>query len=169
MFPLKAMIKQFQMPCDKSLELFHSLIRPIALYNSENLAHLTHHQIKSIEENKTTLLSCLTQSYLENTQQKFIKFLLGVKRNCSNMATLGELGEYPLLLNAFVTLFSFWHRTTQAHEETLINKALVFITNNDTSQSEWIATVKFILNELNMTTYYHSYGQGGYVCYRILY
>ena len=126
MFPLKAMIKQFQMPCDKSLELFHSLIRPIALYNSENLAHLTHHQIKSIEENKTTLLSCLTQSYLENTQQKFIKFLLGVKRNCSNMATLGELGEYPLLLNAFVTLLSFWHRTTQMHEETLVNNCLLY-------------------------------------------
>ena len=34
------------------------------------------------------------------------------------------------------------------HEETLVNK--VFITNNDTSQSEWIATVTFILNELNM-------------------
>ena len=153
MFPLKAMIKQFQMPCDKSLELFHSLIRPIALYNSENLAHLTHHQIKSIEDNKTTLLYCLTHSYLDNTQQKFIKFLLGVKRNCSNMATLGELGEYPLLLNALVTLLSFWHRITQMHEVTMVNKALLFITNNNTAQSEWMATVKFILKDLNMTTY----------------
>ena len=153
MFPLRAMIKQFQLPCGKSLELFHSLIRPIALYNSENLAHLTHHQIKSIVENKTTLLSYLTNSYLDNSQQKFLKFILGVKRNCSNMATLGELGEFPLLLNAFISLLSFWHRSTQMQDDTLVKKALQFISENDTSQSEWIATVKFLLNELNMANY----------------
>ena len=57
MFPLKGIIKQFQMPCNESLKLFHSLIEPIALYNSENLAHLTHHQIKSIEEKKLAYLN----------------------------------------------------------------------------------------------------------------
>ena len=156
MFPLKALIKQFQLPCEKSLKLFHSLIRPIALYNSENLAHLTHRQIKSIEENKTTLLCCLTNSYVDGLQQKLLKYILGVKRNCSNMATLGEVGEYPLFLHALISLLSFWHRSMQMPDETLIKKALIFVTGNDTCQSEWLATVKFVLKELNMTAYFQN-------------
>ena len=52
MFSLKGMINQFQLPCTKSLELFHSLIRPIALYDSENLTHLTHRQTNSVEKNR---------------------------------------------------------------------------------------------------------------------
>ena len=123
LFPLQAMIKQFQLPCKKSLELFHTLITPIALYNSENLAHLTHHQIKSVVDNKTKLLSYLTNSYLDITHQKFLKFLLGVKRNYSDMATLGELGECSLLVKAFVSLLSFWHRTTRMQDETFVRKS----------------------------------------------
>ena len=154
MFPLKAMIKQFQ--CKKSLELFHSLIEPISLYNSENLAHLTQHQIKSIVDNKTTLLSYLTSSYLDTTHHKFLKYVLGVKQNCSNMATLGELGEFPLLLKAFVSMLSFWHRTTRMQDETLVKKALQFLSNDDNSESEWMGTVKLLINELKMTNYFQN-------------
>ena len=156
MFPLNATIKQFQLSCNKSLELFHSLIRPIALYNSENLAHLTHRQIKSLEENKKSLLSCLSNTYLNRTHQKFLKFILGVKRNCSNMATLGELGEYPLILNAWVSLLSFWHRSTQMGNETFVKKASIFLAENGPGQSEWLATVEYLLKELNITTYFHN-------------
>ena len=153
MFPLRSMVKQFKLPCNKSLELFHSLIEPIALYNSENLAHLTHHQIKSIEEKKTSLLNYMITSDIGKIQQKFLKFVLGVKRNCSNLATLGELGEFPLCLNALVSLLSYWHRSTQMQDSTLIKKALQFVSSNDPSQSEWYATVKCLLNELNLHNY----------------
>ena len=50
--PLFSMIAQFKLPCAKALKLFGSFIRPIALYNSENLAHLTHHQIDALTQNK---------------------------------------------------------------------------------------------------------------------
>ena len=56
MSPLLSIIPELKIKYKKSLNLFHSFIRPIALYNSENLAHLTHHQIQALEGNKTTLL-----------------------------------------------------------------------------------------------------------------
>ena len=111
MFPLKGIIKQFQLPCGHSLELFHSLIQSIALYNSENLAHLTTHQITSIENKKTNLRSLMLECSIGLTQQKFLKYILGLKPTCSNLATLGELGEFPLCLNAFVSMLTFWHRS----------------------------------------------------------
>ena len=154
MSPLLSIISQFQVPCKKSLKLFHSMIRPIALYNSENLANLTHHQIQSMVENKTSLLAYLNKSDMNTTHQKFLKFILGVKRNCSNMATLVELGEFPLHLHGLISLLSYWHRITQMPDDTLVKQALNFISIDGPSHSEWLATVKFLLTLLNMEDFF---------------
>ena len=153
MSPLLSIIPNFKIPCNDSLYLFHSFIRPIALYNSENLAQFTHHQIRAIEENKATLLDYLTKSETNTVHQKFLKFILGVKRNCSNMATLGELGEFPLHLHGLTSLLSYWHRLTLMREDTLAKQALNLVTNDGPDSSEWFATVKYLLKILNMEEY----------------
>ena len=150
MSPLLSIISDFKMSCKNSLKLFHSFIRPIALYNSENLAHLTHHQIRANEERKTTLLAYLTKSEVNTTHQKFLKFILGVKRNCSNMATLGELGEFPLHMYGLISLLSFWHRISLMQDDTLVKQAFNFVTNEGSNSSEWLATVEFLVKALNL-------------------
>ena len=144
MSSLLSIIPDFKISCKNSLKLFHSFIRPIALYNSENLAHFTHHQIQAIEENKATLLDYLMKSESNTIHQKFLKFILGVKRNCSNMASLGELGEFPLHLYGIISLLSFWHRSALMHADTLVKQTLNLITNDGPNLSHWFATVKFI-------------------------
>ena len=119
MFPLKTLIKQFQLPVKKSLRLFHSLIRPIILYNSENLCHLSHRQVNDIHEDRKSIAECLINSHVNATHQKFLKYILGVRTNCCNMATIGELGEYPLLLRAWISSLTYWHRSTQMTNDTL--------------------------------------------------
>ena len=150
LFPLQSVITQFHIPCKNAIKLFKSYIKPIALYNSEILAHLTTHQIKSIEENKTTLLEYLTQSITDKVQNRFLKFILGVKRNCSNMATLGEVGELPLLFHGLIHMLSYWHRTSLMHEDNLVKQALSFLRDNGLVHSEWLSTVKYLLNLLNL-------------------
>ena len=110
MSPLLSIIPDFTISCTDSLQLFHSFIKPIALYNSENFAHFTAHQVQAMEENKATLLDYLTTSEVNIIHQNFLKFILGVKRNCSNMATLGELGELPLHFYGLKSLLCYWHR-----------------------------------------------------------
>ena len=62
MFPLCSVITEFYLSCSKAMHLFNSLIKLIALYNSENWATLTHHQIMSLQQNKTSLFSYMTGS-----------------------------------------------------------------------------------------------------------
>ena len=45
----------FKLPCVKAIKLFGYFNRPIALYNSENLAYLTHHHIDALTQNKTSV------------------------------------------------------------------------------------------------------------------
>ena len=75
MSPLLFIIPEFKITCKNYPNLFYSFIRPIALYNSQDLAHLTwrtftHHQIRPLEENKTTLLECVTKSEINTLHQR---------------------------------------------------------------------------------------------------
>ena len=51
--------------------------------------------------------------YINGSQYKFLKYVIGVKSNCSNIAAIGEVGEFPLMLRAWIALIAFWHRTTE--------------------------------------------------------
>ena len=114
------------------------MIRPIALYNSENLAHFTQHQIESLKGNKVTLLSYMSNTtYTSKLHQRFLKYILAVKRNCSNLATLGELGELRLHAHAIISLLSFWHRTAHMPENSLARQALNSLSQGGASYSEW--------------------------------
>ena len=153
MSPLFSTIAQFQLPCSNGINLFNSLIKPICLYNAENLAHLSRHQIESLQEKWVSLLSYMMQAEHSKVQLKFMKFMLGVNRNCSNIATLGEVGEFPLYLNGLAALLSFWHRVANLPVKTPVNQALNAQTRED-HDSEWLATVKFLLSELNLYEHY---------------
>ena len=155
MFPLFSVIADFQIPCTKAMQLFNSLIKPIALYNSENWATLTPHQISAIQQNKTSLFSYMTGSETSKVHLKFVKYILGVKRNCSNVAALGEMGELPLLLHGFKSLLVYWHRTVNLPQSTLAHKALKLQFETST-ELEWAATVKFLLTTLGMESYFNN-------------
>ena len=77
-----------------SVYLYNSFVSPIFLYNAENLAHLSHKQITDIEEGKKGTLDILMNSYINGSQYKFLKYVIGVKSNCSNIAAIGEGGEF---------------------------------------------------------------------------
>jgi hypothetical protein len=152
-FPLMSIISQFKLPYKKAIKLFDSFIRPIALYNSENLAHMTFHQLGDLNLNKTTLLSLMDKSYTSTLHLRYLKYVLGVKRNCSNMATLGETGEFPLYLHGLMSLLKFWHRSLQMPNETLVRQALTVVSQTDCMYSEWIETVKCLLSYLGLDEY----------------
>ena len=154
-FPLKALINQFQLPVKNSVYLYNSFVSPILLYNAENLAHLSHKQIADIEEGKKGTLDILMNSYINGSQYKFLKYVIGVKSNCSNIAAIGEVGEFPLMLRAWIALISFWHRTTEMSDRTFANKAVTHLMNNDIKESEWINTVRLILKVLGLERYFN--------------
>ena len=111
-----------------------------------------------LEENKKSVMESLMSSYINGSQYKFLKYVLGVKTNCSNMATVGEMGEYSLMLRAWVVLISFWHRTTQMGDGTFAKKATKFLMENDHNESEWISTVRIILKKLGLERYFERPG-----------
>ena len=154
-FPIQTAISQFKIPPRKAIKLFQTYIKPIALYNTEVLAQFTHHQINSIETGKTDLITNLTQSITDKVQNNFFKYILGVKPNCSNMATLGELGELPLLFHGLIHMLSYWHRLTTINDKCIVRQALNSLEHNGQMHSEWLLSVKLLLKLMGLDNFFH--------------
>ena len=96
----------------------------------------------------------MLSSYTANVHHKFLKYILGVKKNCTTIAILGELGELPLYLHALTSMILFWHRTKKMSDDTLVKQTLDFMSNDPTIISECLATVKFLMNYLGLEDVY---------------
>ena len=51
-----------------------------------------------------------SENEIEEVRLKFCKMLLGVKRNCTSLAVLGDLGEIPVTMNMLTRIVTYWHR-----------------------------------------------------------
>ena len=85
-----------------------------------------------------------------------MKFVLGVNRSCTNVATLGELGELPMLIHGFKQLLNFWHRLNNMHEDTLAQQALDTVVEMGPSKCDWIYSIQYILSALNLYPHYEN-------------
>ena len=107
--------------------------------------------------------SLLRGNQIETVQLKFLKLILGLRRNCAILAVLGEVGEFPIALNGLVGMIKFWHRiNTMDNNECLTKKALNVIESSQTVISNWLSTVKLSIkamlldNILSSPSYYSS-------------
>ena len=85
----------------------------------------------------------------------FLTMLSELSLNCSNIAAIGEVGEVPLMLKAWVTLISYWHRATEMDDRTFAKKAVSHLMNNNIKESEWISTVRIVLKLLGLERYFN--------------
>ena len=132
------------------LSIFDSLVKPIALYNSEVwIGFKSCYQKKSIEE--MFELTFKGQNDFDKLYTRFLKFVLGVHSKASNFAVFSELGQYPLVISAIVSSINFWLHAVQSKDNSLVNKAYREHYDNHL-KSQWLNFVKNILCDLG---FYH--------------
>ena len=71
---------------------------------------------------------------------QFCRNILGVSNKTSVVATLGELGSYPLMIKSFS---QYWHHIkTEVDSNSLVYKILSFIEDKERSgQHNWMSTI----------------------------
>ena len=148
MMPLFRVILQFQMPFKQSLQLFHTYIEPILLYNSENWMTFTDKQLEKCRASSLAHYRHAINAPCTTAQLKFYKFILGVKRQTPNLAVFGEIARLPLALKAHLNVMKYWNRIRHMDRDTLVNQAYW---ENVRMDSNWCRTVQ----HLNVTHNLH--------------
>ena len=141
MIPLFRTIVQFGLPFSNIIKLFSTLIEPILLYNAENWACMTPREIEKCKRNHSCIYEQSLKSPPTVSQLKYLKFALGVNKQCPSMAVLGETAEVPLILKGYHRMLTYWNRTRQMEDDTLIKIAYL---ENVASNSDWCKTIQVL-------------------------
>ena len=129
------------------LTSFHKLHRSIENFQLSRVACLS---------SDTTLQPCSNtckRVYCSNT---FIVYCSGLKRNTPTLAVYGELGTMPNALTGTLRVIKFWHRISRKGDHTLVKKALDESTSLPNNFSNWLNTVKTVLNLFGLSSIWNS-------------
>ena len=143
--PLLCAIARFNIPVKTAIQLFHTYISPILLYNAENWTTLSNRKMQNF--NDDTLLNETSTSKIDVIHRKLLKFILGVSKSCPNLTIYGDTGEIPLSLKAYRLMLNFWHRVTSLPDTTLVRKAM---TENIELRTNWIITIERLINRFKL-------------------
>ena len=147
-FPVISALHKIDFDTVRCLKLFDSLIKPILTYNCEFWSQLTKSKIEAIQSKKISLEESYFDAPAEKLHLLFCRNVLGVSNKTSSLATLGELGRYPAMLNClYVQRVKYWHHIKTAYsKDSLVYEVISYMENNDEQeQYKWLSTVKFIL------------------------
>ena len=94
------------------------------------MSQLSKHKIEAINDNKYRLEKLYFDTPGEKLHLQFCRNILGVSNKTSVVATLGELGSYPLMIKSFSQMIKYWHHIeTEVDSNSLVYKILSFMEN----------------------------------------
>jgi hypothetical protein len=129
--------------------LFDHTVKPILTYGSEVWGSFKS-TIPNIED--MTFNTIYHHSKNEYTQRKFARFLLGVPKQCSINALLGELGWNPIYASIVPTVIKYWHRIVNEPQDTLLSNALSVHQHMKHSGEDNICdTISLMISKLGLT------------------
>jgi len=130
--------RKLDLPIDLTLDLFDKCVKPILLYGSE---------VWGFEQ------MCIC----DKVQLSFFKMLLNVKSSTPSCMLYGELGKYPVSLDATTRVLCFWYKLCKEYTEGL-NKLSILLLRlttvlyiNTTFKSNWLTCVHKTLNNLGLS------------------
>jgi len=105
------------------LHIFDHTVAPILLYASE-VWGIEFAKIGKNNNSNFRFEKQLEGNPMTTLEMKFYRHLLHVKRNTATLAIRGELGRYPLTINAISRSIKYYHRISQSPNNSIIKQAL---------------------------------------------
>ena len=125
-FPMLKALHKIDFDAVPSLHLFDTLIAPVLNYNCEVLNQISKHRLEAINNNAFCLKKLYFDTPGEKVHLQLCRNIIGVSNKTSVVATVGELGCYPLMIGSFSQIIKYWHHIkTEVDNSSLIYKVVI--------------------------------------------
>ena len=106
--------------------------------------------VNKIKKEERFLFNLSKNMKQENVHIKFGKFSLGVGKRTTNIAVLGELGRYPLLLEVILNIFRYFKYLLKS-EGVLLSEALnVSKSLKSLNINSWYVSIESLMQYINI-------------------
>ena len=126
-------------------------VLPVLLYGAEIWNVLSDNKLKKDKDDDIESLQDLPQ---EKIHMSYCKFVLGVNKRATHDGVLGELGRFPLYINAIDRSIRFFARVKSAENDSLLNVAYresMMLHNN--GSITWFSNIVRVFKRTNSLNY----------------
>ncbi|WP_143213454.1 hypothetical protein, partial [Acinetobacter baumannii] len=81
----------------------------------------------------------------EQMHLKFCKFILGIRRNASNVGSRAELGRYPIFHDILLSMLTFWTRLLNIDASRLVKITYTAEYKDSETKGNWSQAIRKIL------------------------
>jgi hypothetical protein len=141
MFALLRKIRKLFLPLDVQIDLFDKTVVPILLYGSE--------------------VWCPFMSNLASKLQlRFLKIILKVGKSTPTNMVLGELGQFPISIQAKCRMLNFWYKLAYSNCSNklscVVYRFLFKLYESEVFKSQFLQSVHNTLNELGFGNFWQN-------------
>ena len=133
-----------------SINLYDHLIKPIVLYASEIWGIFMTNTARCKKNDDVLFERIYAENIADKSHKRFLKYILGVNKNASNLAVLSETGRYPLYISIILSIVKYLHRLENGNSELLHHAYVVSKTLHFQGVQTWYSSALFILKELQL-------------------
>ena len=130
--------RALKLPIDIQLDMFDKCVKPILLYGSE-------------------IWGCVPLDEIDKIQTRFLKMMLGIRKSTTTCILLGELGCFPVSLDAKCRLLCYWYKLCLGFQSgstklSIIMFRLCSMMYDLTDQKlQWMKSVHSLLDNLGLS------------------
>lgn len=123
------------------IHLFDHTVKPVLMYGSEIWGYFHGFKLSS----KDNFFIKLCNSFpLENIHKKFCRYVLEVNKRTTNIAVMGELGRYPLMLEVLLNMLSYYVRLLNSDDILLKEAFFVLEQLANENKGSWTSCVSHL-------------------------
>ena len=150
------MFKHTKCIADKFLFLFDQTVKPVLTYGAEVVGIFNCNRLCKSKEK--TLRDMYIKSPIEKLNIHMCKYILGVGKKISNIATYGELDRYPLYIDTVLAMVKSCLRLSKdSVTDTLLKDALRDNYNLMKNKKDcWLNCAYMILKDCNLLEFFHN-------------
>ena len=142
MFSLLKRCRHEKLPIDIQLDLFEKCVHPVLLYGCE-------------------VWACENMEVICRMQLRFLKIVLGIKSTTPTCMVLGELGRFPIEIEAKIRMLAFWYKLVNDMEmgsnklSSLLLKLCYEQLDRGSYKFQWLEYVRVQLENLGLPYFWH--------------
>ena len=135
-------------------KLFDALVLPVLRYGSEVWCSFAFSKFSSDK-----FMKLCDELMAENIHIKHCKYVLGVQRRSSNIATKGELGRYPVAIEMIIGCIKYWISLNKNDTHPLVKQSLIECYRlQRNSKQNWLSSIHSILTKLGFGEIWNNCG-----------